>query len=198
MAMKPDDCLDRIVIITAILFFVIYPLIVFSYKYFALPYFNAIWWLFILGLLVMGLILRYWRKYYYLKKSNVIPIKNGIRDLKELKKLYDKTENEKVKEEMEGYWKKLVGQIDKFLEPNHQYIRVITNRYHGPIGKVEIHDKVNHIYFAETKDVYLIKSPESTLDLTLVEYIEGITDLREYYQKHGRRRPVKKWFKRLL
>lgn len=197
MAKTPDSCLDRIVIISAVLFFVVYPLLVFSYKFFELPYFLVIRWFFVLGLLTMGIILLYWWKYYYLKKANITPIKNRIRDLKELNKLYDVTKDEKIQKEVENCWKKLAEQIDKFLEPKHQYIWVITNKHHGSIGKMEIHDKVNHIYFTMTKDVYLIKSPESTLDLTSVEYIEGIPDLREFYKKHGRLKPVKHWIKLL-
>lgn len=197
MPKTPDECLNRIVMICAVLFLCIYPLIVLLYKYLTISYFQAVWWFFISGLLAMSFIFLYRRQYYTLKKTNVTPIKNRIRDLKELNKLYDATKNEKIQKEMESCWEKLVEQMVRFLEPNHQYIRIITTRYHGPIGKVEIHDKVNHIYFAETKDVYLIKSPESTLDLSMVEYIEGIPDLREFYKKHGRKSPAKHWFKRL-
>lgn len=193
---KHPDIYTRNIVRTAVAIFVIYIITLF-YSYKTVPLNWAIWLLFVLSFVFVSLIIMYFLKYHEVKKSNINPIKNTIRDLKELKREFEKTEDKKIAAEMEVCWKKLVGQMTRFLEPKHQYIWVMTNHYHGPIGKVEIHDNTNHIYFSAAKDVYLIHSPEITLDLSTIEYVEGIADLRGFYQKHGRKRPGKHWIKRL-
>lgn len=189
---NPDDCLDRILKITVILFFIY--LVTFSYGYRTLPLPWSIWVLFVVGFFGISLIFIYYRKYHSFKKISIVPVKNNLRDLKELKNLYEKTQkDEKIKAEMEGCWKNLVKQMKKFLEPENHYIHFFTAGYDGFIGTIGEHSETNFIYFANARGVHLYNNPATALDLTTIEYLEGITDLKKYYERAGKQQPRKSW-----
>ncbi len=191
----PDDCLDRILKIAVILFFAY--LVTFLYGYRTLPLHWAIWALFATGLFGVSMIFVYFRKYHAFKKSNIVPIKNTLRDLKELKKLYDETKDEKLQKEMKDCWGKLVGQMKNYVKPENQYIRIITKNYQGLIGTIDDHSDVNHIYFANIKGVYLHEKPDMALDLTTIDYLEGVQGARKFYERAGKKPPRKSWYKKL-
>lgn len=192
---SPDDCLDRILKIALILFFAY--LVTFFYGYRTLPLHWAIWALFVVGLFGVSMIFVYFRKYHAFKKTNIVPIKNTLRDLKELKDLHDKTKDEKIWKEVEACWKKLVGQMKNYVKPENQYIRIITKNYQGLIGTIEDHRDVNYIYFANIKGVYLHEKPDMALDLTTIDYLEGVQGARKFYERLEKKQPRKSWLKRL-
>lgn len=196
MAKSPDDY-TRNIVRTAGAIFLIY-LITLLYSYRVVPLNWAIWLLSGVGFILVILIFTYFQQYHALKKGNIVPIKNTIRDLRELKGQYDKTENEDIKKEMEECWGKLVKQMAAYLEPEKQYIWVITKGYHGMIGQVEKSDKTNCVYFSSAKGVHIIRSEAVSMDLSTIEYVKGIPDLREYNKQHGSQKPKKSWLKALL
>lgn len=196
MAKSPDEC-TRNIVRTAGGIFLIY-LITLLYSYRVVPLSWAIWLLSGIGFILVILIFTYFQKYHALKKGNIVPIKNTIRDLKELKGQYDKTENENIKKEMEACWEKLVNQMIGYLEPEKQYIWVITKGFHGAIGQVEKHADVNCVFFSNAKGVYIIPSPETSLDLSTIEYVQGIQDLKGFHKQYGPQKPQKSWLKVLF
>lgn len=195
MAKNPDECTRNIVRASAVIFLLYSITLLYSYR--IVPLNWAIWVLFGFGFLAVVLIFVYFNKYHSFKKSNIVPLKNTLRDLKELKAQFEKTKNEKMEEEMKKYWEKSVKQMSAFLESERQYIRVITRNYEGIIGMVEKHDKVNHIYFTDAKGVEIIRSDVS-MDLTTIEYIEGIPDIREYHKEYSRKKPQESGLKELF
>lgn len=193
---NPDDCLDRILKIAVILFFAY--LVTFLYGYRTLPLHWAIWALFVTGLFGVSMIFVYYMKYHAFKKTNIVPIKNTLRDLKELKDLCDKRkDDQKLHKEMEAHWKKLVGQIKTYVKPENQYIRIITKNYQGLIGTIDDHPDVNYIYFTDIKKVYLHEKPDLALDLTTIDYLEGVQGARKFYERVGKKQPRKSWLKKV-
>lgn len=194
---KSPDIYTRNIVRTAGGIFLIY-LITLLYSYRVVPLNWAIWLLFGVGFILVILIFTYFQKYHALKKGNIIPIKNNIRDLKELKNQFDKTKDEKTKEEMEAYWQTIVKQMTGYLETEKQYIWVITKGFHTMIGQVEKSDKTNCVYFSSAKGVHIIRSEAASLDISTIEYVKGIQDLREYNKQHGPKKSKKSWLKALL
>ena len=196
MAKSPDECTRNIVRIAGGIFLIY--LITLLYSYRLVPLSWAIWLLSGVGFILVILIFVYFKKYHDMKKANIVPIKNTIRDLKELKAKYEKTENENIKKAMEACWEKLVKQMIAYLEPEKQYIWVITKGYHGTIGQVEKHTDANHVFFSNAKGVYIIPSSEVSLDLSEIEYVEGIQDLKGFHKQYGTQKPKKSWLKALF
>lgn len=180
MPKTPDKCVLNIVRIVVIIFFITTFTLLHSYRYAPIPWFIA--FLFFIAMMLLVLSFAYYKQYHKLKGTNITPIKNKLRDLKEVVEDYTNQPNDYTEKELDICAGQLVAMMKKFLLLD-QYIRVVTHSYDGLIGKIGDRNRTK-IFFAESKGRFI--TPKNLLDLSTIERIERVENVREYVNLTGK------------